>query len=158
MFQRALRDLRGDDVMIDDGRIGALEDVYFDAEWGEVRYLLVSTGEAEGGLHRVVPAHSLPGWFPDSPDAEGLEQAGICSGSDIVGFRLASREGPAGWVADLLVDDDSWSIEYMVVQLDAPDAPGERVVPLTWVRGIDKEQRVVTVGCSAGELRGAPVL
>ena len=158
MFHKAMQDMRGGDVLTGEGRIGALEDIYFDAEWGDVRYLAVSTGKGASGMPMYVAAvPDADEWHADSPLDDDAGDASVCSSSDVVGFRVASRDGPAGWVADLLVDDDRWQIEYMVVQLDAPDAPGDRLVPLTWLWGIDKERRMVIVGCSDAELRGAPL-
>lgn len=44
MLQNVMQDLKGDDIVARDGRIGSVDDVYFDdARWA-VRYLVVDTG------------------------------------------------------------------------------------------------------------------
>jgi uncharacterized protein YrrD len=44
MERRVMKDLRGDDIVARDGRLGAIDDVYFDDERWALRYLVVDTG------------------------------------------------------------------------------------------------------------------
>lgn len=58
-MERALKDLRGDAIVARDGRIGSLDDVYFDdRQWG-VRYLVVDTGGWLPGRQVLISPHSV---------------------------------------------------------------------------------------------------
>jgi sporulation protein YlmC with PRC-barrel domain len=45
MLQKAIEDIRGDELVARDGAIGSVDDVYFDDERWAVRYLVVDTGK-----------------------------------------------------------------------------------------------------------------
>ena len=59
MMQRALKDLRRDFIVARDGRIGSLEDVYFDDQAWTVRYLVVDTGDWLPGRKVLISPHSV---------------------------------------------------------------------------------------------------
>jgi sporulation protein YlmC with PRC-barrel domain len=65
-------------------------------------------------------------------------------------------DGAAGRVADLLLDDEAWSIDYLIV--DTAEAAGVRrvLVPLDWVAAIDPGRRTVQVQRTREELRDSP--
>jgi hypothetical protein len=177
MFQQAMKDLRGDAVLAPDGRIGALDDIYFDGDCWQVRYLVVATGAGLREPHVLIsvacvagtaPAHDGvlvglsrtqlelgAGIWPLDAAARWLDRARVCSGRTLVGFRVQAEDGAAGRVADLLVDDEEWSIHYMIV-----DTGGAKQVlmPLDWVCAIDPERRAVRMCRTREELSDAPAL
>jgi uncharacterized protein YrrD len=59
MLQRAMDDLRGDEVAARDGRIGSVDDVYFDDQSWAVRYLVVDTGGWIRGRQVLIAAASV---------------------------------------------------------------------------------------------------
>ena len=170
MFQKAIEELRGDEVIGLDGRIGAVRDVYYDECW-KVRYLAVaadaslplgevliaaSSANAREGRRHVdvdVACSDVPGsvgpacWF---------DQAGICSGCDLVGFDVEATDGRAGRVLDLMVDDIGWCIDYLVLELPGGHCSAHVIVPPDWVRRIDSERRIVRLSRTLDDLRHAP--
>jgi len=78
------------------------------------------------------------------------------STDEVVGYRIRAADGPLGHVEDLLVDDESWAIEGMVV--DTRDwLPGGKVmVPPSAVEGIDYAAREVGLRLTREELKSAP--
>ena len=61
MLQRAIKELRGDDIFARDGTIGSVEDVYFDDARWTVRYLVVDPGTWLPGRKVLIsPAAVLP--------------------------------------------------------------------------------------------------
>jgi hypothetical protein len=62
----------------------------------------------------------------------------------MVGVRVEAQDGSAGRLSDLLVDDEAWSIDYMMVDT-GKTAARELLVPLDWVGGMDLERRALHV-------------
>jgi hypothetical protein len=129
MFLKAMKDLLGDEVLASDGRLGALDDLYFDGECWQVRYLVIAAGtgleEAQVlvstrcvdavqprgrilvELSRMQLGAGSAAWPVEAASA-WLHGSRACSGCDLLGFRIEAEDGAAGRVADLLVDDEEW--------------------------------------------------
>ncbi|HKQ27160.1 MAG TPA: PRC-barrel domain-containing protein [Burkholderiales bacterium] len=60
MLQKVMQDLKGDAILARDGRIGSVDDVYFDDERWAVRYLVVDTGTWLAGRKVLISPASLP--------------------------------------------------------------------------------------------------
>jgi sporulation protein YlmC with PRC-barrel domain len=143
-----MSDLLGDEVVASDERLGALDDMYFDGESWRVRYLVVAADSRRAGELVLVDVSGIP------PEPSNL--GGMCSGRDVLGFLIEADDGAAGRVADLLLDDETWSIDYLIV--DTAEAAGVRrvLVPLDWVAAIDPGRRTVRVQRTREELRDSP--
>ena len=143
-----MRDLLGDQVLASDERVGALDDMYFDGESWRVRYLVVAADSRRSGELVLVDVSGEP--LPSG------DLGGMCSGRDVLGFLIEAEDGAAGRVADLLLDDETWSIDYLIV--DTAEAAGVRrvLVPLDWVAAIDPGRRTVRVQRTREELRDSP--
>jgi len=75
---------------------------------------------------------------------------------NLLGFALQARDGEIGHVEDLILDDATWTIRYMVV--DTQNWwPGKLVLisPL-WIDKIDWADRKVTVLMTRESVRNAP--
>jgi hypothetical protein len=158
MFRKAIEELRGGEVVARYGRIGAVDDVYYDGGCWQVRYLLLDAGGSQLVLSVACLAHASPprgrmfvnlsrarmeagaGAWPAAMLRGWLESERLCSGRETVGMRVLAQDGAFGRVSDLLVDDEHWSIESLIV-----DAPAGRplVVPLGWVGPVDRRRRAV---------------
>src|SRR5262245_55211151 len=69
MLQKAIHDLKGDAILARDGRIGSVDDVYFDDEKWAVRYFVVDTGEWLPGRRVLISPASLA---PAAMDPDSL--------------------------------------------------------------------------------------
>jgi sporulation protein YlmC with PRC-barrel domain len=69
MLQKAMKDLKGDAILARDGRIGSVDDVYFDDEKWAVRYFVVDTGDWLPGRRVLISPASLA---PQAGDADYL--------------------------------------------------------------------------------------
>jgi hypothetical protein len=96
------------------------------------------------------------GAWPVEDASRWLSKARVCSSRAVVGMAVEAEDGAAGRVADLLVDDELWSIDYILV--DALPAAGGRqlLVPLDWVRLIDCAHGSVHLRCTRRELGRSP--
>lgn len=108
----------------------------------------------EGDPMEPLPASEvLPGeavLLPASGDPH------LRSAQEVVGYSVETADGSTGHVEDLLLDDESWRIRYLVV--DTRDwLPARKVLlPLSGVSQIDWAPRRVSVDLGSRELKEAP--
>jgi sporulation protein YlmC with PRC-barrel domain len=177
MLQKAMTELRGEEILARDGRLGAVDDIYFDGDSWRVRYLVVATGAGLRGPYVLVSAACVTdstaagdrllvelsrsqmelgaGAWPMESASGWLQDARVCGGRLVVGWRILAEDGVAGRLADLLVDNEEWSINYIVIDGEEP-ADGSILLPIDWVVAIDFERRAVRVRCTREELRNSP--
>lgn len=169
---QTVKELRGDLIMAADGRIGLVDDVYFDDErWG-VRYFVVDTGgwlpgrrvlispasvdaEASGGDQLRVRLTREQVENAPADDAGG-GNAHLRSSLEVIGYDIQARDGGIGDVDDFVVDERSWSISDVVVDT-TKWWPGGRVrVHPDDVERIDLEGRKVHLRVTRDEVRRRP--
>ena len=147
-----VRELHGDKVAARDGVIGALHDVYFDdAQW-VVRFFVVE----EGARQRLIPPRTVePGLSGRKKLRLGLTRAQLrglkvrrpavplCSAMQMVGCAVEARDGTAGRVRDIVLDEETWQIREVLVDT-SPWWPGglARVHP-QYVERVDGRGRKV---------------
>jgi hypothetical protein len=74
----------------------------------------------------------------------------------VTGYNVHASDGEIGHIADFLVEDDDWSIHYLVV--DTKNWwPGKKVLisPMS-VRNIVWDDRVVNLGASRQKVKDSP--
>lgn len=122
------RDLHGDALHAEDGGVGSVDDLYFDDEDWDVRYLLVNTRDwIPGRQYLVSPiaidrASSLEGdlrveltraQIAGCPLA--ASDPGLRSSAEMIGCGIEATDGAVGNVADLVIDDETWEITDVLV-------------------------------------------
>jgi hypothetical protein len=173
MRLKSLRELLGSDVLVQDERIGALYDVYLDRDSALVpylvvgtaprRFLLVSTGialhDARAGVRLALSLAQLQcgaGACPLDAASAWLQHRRLCRGSEVLGYSAEAQDGGAGVLFDILIDDEAWSVDYVVVDWRPEGGVGKRLVPLHWVAAIDVARHVVRVRSTRAELADSP--
>jgi uncharacterized protein YrrD len=75
---------------------------------------------------------------------------------DVSGYTLEARDGTVGNIQDMLVDDENWRIQYLVV--DTGGILGGRSVLLAaqWIEFVDAEGSTVRVDLSAETIQNSP--
>lgn len=88
--------------------------------------------------------------------AENRGAVSVHSNNDISGYSLDMEDGRAGHVEDLVVDDNSWKIPYLVV--DARSwLPGKTMlIPTAMVAKVEWDQDILRAGGRRERLRQAP--
>jgi len=147
---RSLNDLRQFTISATDGILGSVRDGYFDKRNWTVPYvvaqspemparrMLVDSASLESSasnpvLHRVELATK------EIAEATGAEEkdSHLRALSALIGYTVESEEGEIGHVDDLLIDDRTWAIRYLVVNAEkwCPDkhvwVSPEWVIPAT---------------------------
>ena len=123
-----IKDLQGDALYAEDGAVGSVDDLYFDDEEWDVRYLLVNTrGWIPGRKYFVSPIAIDRERPMDAGDIRvdltraqiarcpTVAEAPLRSSAEVIGCGIEARDGVIGSVADLVVDDETWEITDVLV-------------------------------------------
>jgi sporulation protein YlmC with PRC-barrel domain len=137
MLHRASR-LEGTLVQGTDGEIGTVERLYFDDQQWTISHLVVHTEKSLDGRSVLVSPSSVrrnwnvaalpttlsrndivnsPEADADSPPPERADAGAshVRNTKDLKGFHIEATDGEIGHVDDVLIDEDSWRIRYLVV-------------------------------------------
>ena len=75
---------------------------------------------------------------------------------EVTGYHIYATDGDIGHVDDLVVEDDSWVIRYLVVDT-GNWLPGKRVLMVpSWVQQVDWLERMVYVDLKRESIRNSP--
>jgi sporulation protein YlmC with PRC-barrel domain len=124
-----VRDLQGDVIHAEDGAVGSVDDLYFDDQAWDVRYLVVNTRRWIPGPKYLVSPIAIDRDRPLEPGDIRVEltreqiarcptvpeQADLCSSVAVIGCGIEALDGEIGSVADLVVDDETWEITDVLV-------------------------------------------
>jgi uncharacterized protein YrrD len=97
---------------------------------------------------------------PVEQEMLGREREGgdpnLRSARDVMGYYISATDGDLGHVEDLLIDDKTWAIYYIIV--DTRNwLPGRRVlVSPEWIRKVSWEDSKVYVNLSKRHIEAAP--
>jgi hypothetical protein len=173
------RRLNGAVVRGTDGDLGVVERLYFDDEQWTIRHLVLSRDKSlNGGLVLISPASIQPNWnvamllanlggteirdrpeiAPDAdlPAATEPNAAHVRSTNQIIGLHLHATDGEIGHVDDLLIDEDTWRIRYLVV--DTSNWIGGKWVAIipSVLRSIDWEGGTIEVAITRDAVKNSP--
>lgn len=105
--------------------------------WGEHPQPLVRPGE--------VSAEEKHSWDPH-----------LRSAREVDGYRVAATDGDIGHVADFVIDDETWSIRYLVVDPRSWWPGRHMLMAPDWVERVDWTTRSIAVRLSRDIIAGAP--
>jgi uncharacterized protein YrrD len=112
--------------------------------WGASSYPMLSS---------MAPSPVTP---PPAPQADVDADAHLRSAKEVIGYHVETTTQPIGHVQDLLVDDHTWAVRYIVI--DTRNWwPGKHVViPPQWITQLDWAARVVSLDVDRDTVKGAP--
>jgi hypothetical protein len=96
---------------------------------------------------------------PASAEAASAPEAGdphLRSAREVVGYVVVATDGDAGHLADLLIDEDTWTIAAMLVRLGHLFGRHTHLCSLDWVRSIDWAEGALHLGVPAARVERAP--
>jgi hypothetical protein len=106
------------------------------------------------GAGPVIPPVQVQPW--QGSERTELFDPHLRSLSEVERYRIHATDGDIGHLEDLLIDDASWTIRYMVV--DTRNwLPARRVLssPM-WVLDVDWQNRLIAVDASKETIKSAP--
>lgn len=89
------------------------------------------------------------------PDADP-ENCFLRSVNELMGYHIEAVDGDIGHIEEFIVDDESWTVRYMVI--DTRNwLPGRKVlIPPTWIESADWLERTVAVDLTRGQVERSP--
>jgi sporulation protein YlmC with PRC-barrel domain len=164
--------LKGTAVQASDGEAGTVHDLYFDNQQWRVKYLAVKTHTgAPNDIVLVAPSAVRGPWntaavpvtltrdeIGRSSPAWPSSERHLMSATDLNGLHIEATDGEIGHVDDVLVDEDSWNIRYVV--LDTSNWIGGRAVVISprVLKEVDLPDRIVRVEVARDDVKGSPEL
>lgn len=119
-------------------------------------------GYWNGGFY-LMPGYGLDTIFPydtttETEPAPGVRKADphLRSTKEVTGYRIHATDGDIGHAVDFVVDDTSWSIRYIVVDM-RHWLPGRRVlVSPQWIRSVRWGDRKIFVDLTKDAVCNSP--
>lgn len=78
------------------------------------------------------------------------------SSKEVIGYHLQATDGELGHVEDLLVEDDSWAIRYIVVDTSNWWFGKKVLVSPEWIRDVSWSHEKLNVDLTRQSVKGAP--
>ena len=78
------------------------------------------------------------------------------STEEVIGYTIQARDGDIGQVADFLVDNETWTLRYMVVDAGGWWSGKQVLVAPEWIGTISWERSCVAVDLTRETIKGAP--
>jgi sporulation protein YlmC with PRC-barrel domain len=165
-----VKDLQGDAIVAADGEVGSVDDLYFDDEGWDVRYLVVNARRWIPGRKYLLSPVAID---RDRPLTEGdirvdltREQISRCptvvseshlrSSAEVIGYGIEATDGSIGRVADLVVDDETWAITDVLVD-SRQWLPGKLLlISPEVIERIDWPEKKVHLRLARGDILQAP--
>jgi hypothetical protein len=89
---------------------------------------------------------------------ELLEHAeDLRSVNEVVGYDISAVDGEVGKVEDFLIDDETWTIRFMVVKTGSFFSGNRILLAPEWVRSVRCSERAVNVSLSCETIKNGPV-
>lgn len=171
MLHKASR-LRGTTVQATDGEVGTLQDLYLDDEQWRVRYLAVKTAPGPAGRVVLLTPSTVDGPWNSAAVPVALtkdqvrdnapdvlpDDRHLMSSRELNGCHIQATDGEIGHVDDVLLDEQSWHVRYLV--LDTSNWIGGRSVVISprVLSGVEWPDRIVKVDVAREDVRRSPVL
>ncbi len=92
----------------------------------------------------------------DTERSEDQEESHLRSVRVIDGFAIQARDGEIGRVTDFLFDDETFRINYMVIDTSNWWSGRKVIVPPTWVTDVDWAEKQVNVDLKRETIKDSP--
>ena len=89
-------------------------------------------------------------------EQDNLEDAHLHSTNEIIGYDIQAQDDRIGHVEDVLVDEDAWTIRWLVVDTGNWLRGKHVLVAPDWVRDVSWSERAVSLALTRGQIEGAP--
>jgi uncharacterized protein YrrD len=104
-------------------------------------------------------APMVPPGLPEGAELEeeiSEEEAHLRSAVEVIGYGIRAQDGDIGQVSDLLVKENNWSIQALVVDTSSWWSGSEVVIPPGSVSSIDWAGQLVTVDLTRRQIKERP--
>jgi sporulation protein YlmC with PRC-barrel domain len=188
-MHRAINSLLGYRMAAIDGKVGKVEDFYFDDQVWIIVYLIVKTGNWLSGRRVLISPVALikgtdrHGTFPvtltreqivngpdihtDKPSPVNPTQAGkeyaggggdphLRSAHSITDYHIETPDGELGHLRDLIIDDETWHIKSLVIEMQNCLEGKQVILPLKHVKEVRWSMSKMLVDITSDRLKDSP--
>ena len=117
-------------------------------------------GEPEGGQTspRVPSGDEMTGdrEADSTPKEAPTGNPNLRSARDLIGYKIEAATQPVGTLTDLLVDDESWMVRYLVIDVGQPDTTRQVVIAADTVEKVDWHQFAIFLDLERDSVERAP--
>jgi hypothetical protein len=106
---------------------------------------------AQPGRSTQAPPQPAP-----QPPTERDDGSHLQSLREVTGYHVRAVDGEAGKLEDMIVDDRSWQLRFLVVDTSWLPFSKKVLIPLEWVEDISWVDRRITVGVAKQRIEDAP--
>jgi hypothetical protein len=162
-------DLEDYSIGATDGTVGRVKDFYFDDKRWIVRYFVVETGawlagrkvlistmsiHAPNWLNRLLPLSMTRQQVEESPDIEYDHHLRSCK--TVTSSHIRAPDGDVGHVCGFLIDEESWTIRYLIVDTRNWWLGHQVLIAPEWIEGVSWDDHTVSVKLTRDAVRNAP--
>jgi sporulation protein YlmC with PRC-barrel domain len=144
---RSIKSLSNYAIYGTDGYIGKTSEFLFNEKTWKVRYLVVET-DTRFPDRTILLAPTALGQFDLKsqmfttekklqPIREEEQDPYLPRTEDVIGYTIHALDGEIGAVEDLIVDDEAWSIRYLVVNTGSWLSGKNVLVLADWIRKVE---------------------
>ena len=78
------------------------------------------------------------------------------SAQELIGYDIQGKDGALGRVADFIVDDETWAVRYLAVEIGSWWSGKKVLVAPQWANRVSWEDRKVFLGISREKIKASP--
>lgn len=110
-----------------------------------------------GGLSGVAAVNGVPvAEFVPQPAVDARVDTHLRSFNAVEGYQIVATDGELGHVENLLVDDQTWTIRYFVVNTSNWWGGHHVLISPQWVQQVSWEESTVTLDLTRDAIQNAP--
>ncbi len=127
--------------------------------WGGGMYPgLLINNPPEGTAPRATEqqAGSLTGETAGQAGDTEAEDIHLRGTREVIGYRIHARDGEIGHVEDFIINDQTWRIDYLVIDTSNWFGGKKVIIAPTWVRAVDWADEQVSVDLERETIKNSP--
>ncbi|MDP4076379.1 PRC-barrel domain-containing protein [Acidovorax sp. A1169] len=125
--------------------------------WGEGLYpYAIAPGYAGDGVDWAQRDREMEAWVQSEKNRHQVFDPHLRSCNAVNGYQLHATDGEIGHVTGYLIDDETWSIRYVIVDTSNWWLGNKVVIAPEWITGVHWGDRSLTVSLSRESVKYAP--
>ncbi|MEX6664369.1 PRC-barrel domain-containing protein [Pseudomonas sp. W2-17] len=121
----------------------------------EVRNIIDSEPERRA-VATALNQPAAESWAIGPPTQQDTDDQSLRSGRALLGFHINATDGGIGHVEDVLIDEDTWAIQYFVVNTSNWWHGHKVLIAPEWIVDVSWEDRIVAVDLEQAAVRESP--
>ncbi len=125
--------------------------------WGEGLYPYALTpGYATYGVDRVEREREIEAYLRDERASHRNDDPHLRSCNAVSGYNIHATDGDIGHVSGFLVDDETWTIRYLIINTSNWWMGHKVLIAPRWIKGVHWSDQTVAVDFTRDAIKKAP--